>query len=84
MQHSKWLTKLGAVGYDILILLNGLVNRVSKFFGRGKISLSMRIKDSVKSAVKYINNFESTAADIAIENNFDYVVFGHIQQPTMK
>ncbi len=84
MQHSKWLTKLGAVGYDILILLNGLVNRISKFFGRGKISLSKRIKNSVKSAVRYINNFESTAANIAIENQFDYVVCGHIHQPTMK
>tara|TARA_R110002073_G_scaffold57778_4_gene146633 strand:+ start:30157 stop:31014 length:858 start_codon:yes stop_codon:yes gene_type:complete len=84
MQHSKWLVKLGAVGYDLLILLNHLVNRISKLFGKGKISLSKRIKDSVKSAVKYINNFELTAAEIAIENNYDYVVCGHIHQPIIK
>ncbi|MDJ0645898.1 MAG: UDP-2,3-diacylglucosamine diphosphatase [Flavobacteriaceae bacterium] len=84
MQHSKWLTKLGAVGYDALILLNSGVNTIGKFLGKGKISLSKKIKDSVKSAVKYINNFEQTAADIAVENRFDYVVCGHIHQPTIK
>ena len=84
MQHSKWLTKLGAVGYDLLILLNGGANSLSKLLGKGKISLSKKIKDSVKSAVKYINNFEQTAADIAVENKFDYVVCGHIHQPTIQ
>ncbi len=84
MQHSKWLTKLGAVGYDALILLNNGANTISKFLGKGKISLSKKIKDSVKSAVKYINDFESTAADIAIENHYSYVVCGHIHQPKKK
>ena len=53
-------------------------------FGKGKISLSKKIKDSVKSAVKYINNFEDTAINIAIENQFDYVICGHIHQPIIK
>ena len=84
MQHSKWLTRLGAVGYDSLILLNSAVNRISGFFGFRKLSLSKKIKESVKSAVKYINNFEETAAGIAIENKYDYVVCGHIHQPKIK
>ena len=85
MQHSKWLTKLGAIGYDSLILINRVVNFISeKIFRRGKISLSKRIKNSVKSAVKFINNFEQTSADIGISNKYDYVVCGHIHQPEMK
>ncbi len=85
MQHSRWLAKLGAVGYDTLILINRLANFISqKVFGRGKLSLSKRIKDSVKSAVKFINNFEQTAADIGIANGYDYVVCGHIHQPEMR
>ena len=84
MQHSKWLAKLGAIGYDILILINSFVNRVSRFFGKGRISLSKKIKDSVKSAVKFVNNFEQTATDIAIENKYDYVICGHIHQPAIK
>jgi predicted phosphodiesterase len=54
------------------------------FFGKGKISLSKKIKDSVKSAVKFANNFEETVANIAIDSNFDYVVCGHIHQPIIK
>jgi UDP-2,3-diacylglucosamine pyrophosphatase LpxH len=84
MQHSKWLAKLGAVGYDTLILINTFVNWCLTRLGREKISLSKRVKDSVKSAVKFINDFEKTAADIAIENGYDYVVCGHIHQPDMR
>ncbi len=84
MQYSKWLAKLGAVGYDSLILINTFVNFCLRAFGRGKISLSKRIKDSVKTAVKFIDDFETTAADIAIDNEYDYVVCGHIHQPQMR
>ena len=84
MKHSKWLAKLGAVGYDSLILINRGVNSISHFFGKEKISLSKKIKDSVKSAIKFINNFEETVTTIAIDNQFDYVVCGHIHQPIIK
>lgn len=81
MQYSKWLAKLGGKGYDMLIMLNSVINFFSVKLGRGKISLSKKIKNSVKGAVKYINSFEQTAADIAIEKGYDYVVCGHIHQP---
>ena len=85
MKHSKWLAKLGAVGYDMLILINRFVNFISeKIFNKGKLSLSKKIKNGVKSAVKFINNFEQTAADIAISNQYDFVVCGHIHQPQIK
>jgi UDP-2,3-diacylglucosamine pyrophosphatase LpxH len=84
MQHSKWLAKLGAIGYDTLILINTFVNWFLTKFGSERISLSKRVKDSVKSAVKFINNFEKTAADIAIENGYDYVICGHIHQPGLR
>ena len=84
MQHSKWLAKLGAVGYDSLIIINTFVNFILRLLGRGKISLSKKVKDSVKQAVKFINDFEKTAAEIAISNGYDYVVCGHIHHPEMK
>lgn len=85
MQHSKWLAKLGAVGYDTLILINRLFNFFSeRVFKKGKLSLSKKIKESVKTAVAFINNFEQTSADIGISNKFDYVVCGHIHQPEIR
>lgn len=84
VQHAKWLARLGGWGYDLLILINRLVNAILIRLGREKYSLSKRIKNSVKSAVKYISNFEQTAVDLAIENDFDYVVCGHIHQPVIR
>ncbi len=84
MQHSKWLAKMGAVGYDTLILINRLVNFLSAKVGRGKVSLSKKIKNSVKGAVKFINKFESTVCEIAADNNYKYVICGHIHQPEIR
>jgi len=78
MQHSRWLTKLGAIGYDSLIIINLIVNAISEKFGFGRMSLSKRVKNSVKSAVKLV------ATDIAAENGYHYVICGHIHHPEIK
>lgn len=83
IQHTKWIAKLGGWGYDFLILLNRVINWVLIKMGREKYSLSKRIKNGVKKAIKYIDDFESVAADLAIENGYKYVICGHIHQPQM-
>ena len=85
MQHSRWLAKLGAIGYDTLIIINSFVNFIlEKVFKKGKLSLSKKIKNSVKSALKFINRFEETAAEIALQCNYDMVICGHIHHPEIK
>lgn len=83
IQHTKWIAKLGGWGYDFLILFNRFINWVLVKMGREKYSLSKKIKNSVKKAVKYINDFEKVAADLAIKNGYKYVICGHIHQPKM-
>lgn len=84
MQHSKWLAKLGSVGYDILIIINSCTNFLLNMIGREKMSFSKKIKAHFKDAVKFINNFENVAADLAIENRYAQVICGHIHQPEIK
>lgn len=84
MKHSKWIAKIGGKGYDLLILLNRAINKFWIKMGRGKISLSKKIKDSVKKAVRFIDDFESTAIDLAIDQGYDYVICGHIHQPKIR
>ena len=84
MEKGRWLAKLGAVGYGILILINNVVNFVSLKMGYGKISFAKKIKNSVKSAVKSINNFEDTVCTIAAENKYNYVAVGHIHTPEIR
>ena len=45
------------------------------------MSFSKKVKNSVKKAVSWIGDFEQTAADLAIEKKYDYVICGHIHQP---
>ncbi|MDO5509117.1 MAG: UDP-2,3-diacylglucosamine diphosphatase [Weeksellaceae bacterium] len=84
IQNAKWLAKLGGVGYDILIRINNVINWILVKMGREKFSLAKKIKNSVKKAVKYINDFEQTASELAIDNNYDYVICGHIHMPQMR
>lgn len=84
IQHSKWLAKLGGWGYDTLIRINTIINWGLEKMGRERYSLSQKIKNSVKKAVKYISDFENTASELAIENGYDYVICGHIHQPQMR
>ena len=84
MQYSKFLTKLGGVGYDTLILINSCINYLLLQLGYPRLSLSKTIKNSVKSAVKYINQFEKIAVEVAASNQYKYVVCGHIHQPNIE
>ena len=84
MQHSKWLAKLGAVGYDTLILLNSATNWLLTLMGRPKMSFSQKVKAKFKDAVKFINQFEQTAADLAVDKDYQYVICGHIHHAEIR
>jgi UDP-2,3-diacylglucosamine pyrophosphatase LpxH len=81
---SPFIAKLGGKGYDMLIRINRLINKILKRLNRPPMSFSKRIKSSVKNAVKFISDFEATAIDMAIHENKDVVVCGHIHQPKIK
>ncbi|HXL56541.1 MAG TPA: UDP-2,3-diacylglucosamine diphosphatase [Chitinophagaceae bacterium] len=81
---AKMLAKLGGHGYDLLILINRFINWCLKAIGREKMSLSKKVKNGVKKAVAWIADFEQTAAELAIEKKYDYVICGHIHQPQHK
>jgi len=81
IQNAKWLAKLGGYGYDFLTLVNRGVNWYLDKRGKERYSLSQRVKNGVKSAIKYINDFEKVVSELAIENNYDFVICGHIHQP---
>ncbi|MFO7657883.1 MAG: UDP-2,3-diacylglucosamine diphosphatase [Bacteroidales bacterium] len=84
IQNSKWLARLGSIGYDALIVLNNIINRINRFLGKGNVSISKKIKDNVKTAVKYINSFEETAAQVAASKGYSYIVCGHIHQAEIR
>lgn len=85
MHHSKWLAKMGSVGYGILAGINRAVNRVLVFLGRNSISLAAKIKDKVKGGKKgVVTKFEAMISRLGINKGYDYVICGHIHRPARK
>ena len=77
----KWLSKLGAVGYDFALWLNRQYNKYRKWRNLPYQSISQKIKVGVKAATNYVNDFEVTALKMAEKKGCDGVICGHIHQP---
>ena len=77
----KWLSKIGSVGYDFALWLNRVYNGYRKWRKLPYISISQKIKGSVKAATNYINDFETSALSMATKKGCDGVICGHIHQP---
>jgi len=77
----KWLSKIGSVGYDFALWLNRVYNIYRKWRKLPYISISQKIKESVKVATNYVNDFEVTALSMATKKGCNGVICGHIHQP---
>jgi UDP-2,3-diacylglucosamine pyrophosphatase LpxH len=84
LKYSPFIAKLGGKSYDYLILLNRLINDFRQWMGWSRYSFAQRIKNKVKEAVKFINDFEESAIKYAAERGHDFVVCGHIHQAQMR
>ena len=76
-----FLAKIGSVGYDVALFLNDIYNRYRKWRKLPYYSISQKIKEGVKIATNYVNDFETTAIRMASEKMCDGVICGHIHQP---
>jgi UDP-2,3-diacylglucosamine pyrophosphatase LpxH len=81
---ARMIAKLGSNGYGMLILFNRLVNNLLGFIGREKVSISKKIMAGVNKAVAKVNDLEQIASGLAIQKNYDFVICGHIHQPSIK
>ena len=78
---KKWLAILGDYGYDVLLHLNSFLNFLRRKVGIQKYwSLSKYVKDSVKSSVSFVNDFESVLSEHAKNKGYDGIICGHIHK----
>ncbi|MCI2134804.1 MAG: UDP-2,3-diacylglucosamine diphosphatase [Bacteroidales bacterium] len=82
--HFRWLSKLGAIGYNFLLRFNQVWNKSRERSGKGKFSLSKYIKYGVKKAVNIISGFESDLDSFARSLKCSGVICGHIHHPEDK
>ena len=77
----KWLSKIGAIGYDFALWLNRWYNKYRVWRKLPYQSISQKIKSGVKAATNYVNDFEVTALSMATKKGCHGVMCGHIHQP---
>jgi len=82
--NHKWLASLGAVGYDTLLHINRWYNRWRAWHGKEYFSLSKGVKAKVKSAVSFIDKYESLLQELAVHKGCDGIICGHIHTPVDK
>lgn len=80
----KFLTYIGSIGYDISLKINNWYNSFREWQNLPYHSISKIIKENVKEALSFVNNFEQNSCDYAKKKNCSAVICGHIHIPTIK
>jgi len=84
VKHSRLLAVLGSAAYEWLIRLNRVYNAIRRWRGKPYWSLAQYIKLRVKSACKFVSNFEEALVNEARARGLCGVVCGHIHRPEVK
>jgi UDP-2,3-diacylglucosamine pyrophosphatase LpxH len=77
------IAKMGSIGYDFALWLNRWYNLYRELVGLPYYSLSKKIKESIKSAVSFIGDFELRAVKMAKKEGCDVAICGHIHTPKL-
>lgn len=84
VHNVRWLAYLGDKAYDFAIVVNRVIGRVRRLFGRPYWSFSSWAKVKVKKAVKFISSFQDVLAQEAQRAEVDGVICGHIHHAAIE
>ena len=79
--HGRWLSKIGSVGYDVMLAADRSLNGALRRLGAPPIPISRFIKQSVKRIVQFLSGLEKRAVAHAAESECSGVICGHIHVP---
>ena len=84
VQNMQWLAKLGDELYMFALKVNRWLNLWRAKMGLEYWSLSQFLKDKVKNAVSYIDDFENAVAAEAARRQCQAVLCGHIHKAKIR
>jgi UDP-2,3-diacylglucosamine pyrophosphatase LpxH len=84
VKYAKWLALLGDWAYNWMLRANHWFNIARRSLGYPYWSLSAYLKQRVKDAVKYIDDYERAVAEEARRRGVDGVVCGHIHKAEIR
>jgi UDP-2,3-diacylglucosamine pyrophosphatase LpxH len=79
-----WLSKLGSIGYDLLLWYNRWYNYNRLKKGLPYKSISSYWKENVKIIVNFLSKFENNVIKYAIDKKCDGVICGHVHKECIK
>lgn len=80
VMNAKWLAHAGDWAYNMVLMANTWLNRIKRLWGGQYWSLSNWAKQSVKSAVNFIGEYEKVLSEEAARSGFDGIICGHIHK----
>jgi UDP-2,3-diacylglucosamine pyrophosphatase LpxH len=84
VRYARWLAFLGDRAYNLMLAANHWFNHARQRLGLGYWSLSAYLKQKVKDAVKYIDDYEHAVAEEARRRGVDGVICGHIHKAEIR
>ena len=81
--HATWLSKVGSVGYDLLLVVDRSLNYVRRRFGWRPWRLSAGVKARIKQVVAFLSDFEQRSLEHARRKDCQGIVCGHIHTPVI-
>jgi UDP-2,3-diacylglucosamine pyrophosphatase LpxH len=84
MVCPRWLSRLGDVLHGAMLSVNHQVNNARRALGRPYWPLTERLKLSIGTSLRYIEQFEQLAAGHAARCGYDGVVCGHIHRANLR
>lgn len=83
-QNHPLLSHIGDVGYQTLLRINRLTNRIRRWWGMENFSFSKMIKQKVKETVNYLSRFEEHVEALALKRGCVGIICGHIHTAANK
>jgi UDP-2,3-diacylglucosamine pyrophosphatase LpxH len=81
---SRWLARFGAVAYEFMMRINRGVNVCRRALGLKYWSLATYVKLRLANAVRYVEAFETAAAQAARSRNLSGIICGHIHRASVR
>ncbi len=83
-RYHRWIAVSGDMAYELMMRANYWVNRTRRVLGMPYWSLSAFAKNSVKSAVNIVSEYEQSVAHECKRRGLDGVVCGHIHHAEIR
>jgi len=84
LHYLPLLSRFSNSHYDRMLRLNRWINKWRLRLRQRRMSIQKRLKTHPDKASRLLQAFEKMAVHMALEEEFDYIICGHVHRPEMR